>query len=95
MILSFEDGNELSVITKGGNFLTNRMTVTFSRKPLAQDISLLYVHSQFTISSQVFKMYKIQKVYYTNQQRLSSNINEFMTLTSLLWVSPQWVVLLA
>jgi hypothetical protein len=75
--------------------LTNRVTVTFSRKPLAHGISLLYVQLQCRISSQVFKMYKIQKVYYTNQHRLSSNINAFMILTSLLWASRQWVVLLA
>lgn len=97
MIGSFEDGVEPSVPRKGGNFLTKRMTVTFLRKPLGHGISLLfvYVQSQFRISSQVFKMYKIQKVYYKNQHIFSSNINAFMIPASLLWVSPQWVVLLA
>jgi hypothetical protein len=89
VIVSFEDCNEPSVPTKEGNFMTNRVTVTFSRKPLDHGIISLYVQSQFRISSQVFKMYKIQKVYYTNQHRFSYNINAFMTLTSLLWASPQ------
>lgn len=85
MIESFEIGDEPSVPMKGGNFLTKIVTV----------MCLLYVQSQFRISSQVFKMYKIQKVYYINQHRFSSNINAFMILTSLLWASPQWVVPLA